>query len=146
MVLPVDVVRVCANGVVATEAVIESMPEVWDEPEEADRLPEEAARYAELAANLKERNARRVEMKKKIAQYKKLKEELEPLGDAKDNVQENLCTRDGSVEAELQKMRMLLARVKGRLETMDGSEQRRSRDEVDSDGDEAKAVSVLFDS
>ena len=122
------------------------MPEVWDEPEEADRLPEEAARYGELAAKLKEQNARRVEMKKRIAEYGKLKQELEPLGDAKENVQENLCTRDGPVEAELQKMRMLLARVKGRLETMGGSEQGRSREEVDLDGDEAKAVLVLFDS
>lgn len=122
------------------------MPEVWDEPEEADRLPEEAARYAELAAKVKEQNARRAEMKKRIAEYRKLKQELEPLGDAKKNVQENLCTRNGPVEAELQKMRMLLARVKGRLETIDGSEQRRSREEVDSDGDEAKSVSVLFDS
>lgn len=137
---------VFANCCVATKAVIESMPEVWDEPEEADRLPEEAVRYAELAAKLKEQNARRVEMKKRIAEYKKLKQALGPLGDAKENVQENLCTRDGPVEAELQKMRMLLARVKGRLETMDGSKQGRSRDEVDLDGDEAKAVSVLFDS
>lgn len=122
------------------------MPEVWDEPEEADRLPEEAARYVELAAKLKEQNARRVEMKKRIADYRKLKQELEPLDDAKENVQENLCTRNGPVEAELQKMRMLLARVKGRLETMDRSEQGRSREEVDLDGDEVKAVSMLFDS
>ena len=61
-------------------------------------------------------------------------------------MQENLCTRNGPVEAELQKMRMLLARVKGRLETMDRSEQGRSREEVDLDGDEVKAVSMLFDS
>ena len=85
-------------------------------------------------------------MKKRIAGYKKLEQELEPLGDAKENVQQNLCTRDGPVEAELQKMRMLLARVKGRLEAMDGPEQGRSRDGMDSDLDEAKMVSMLFNS
>lgn len=85
-------------------------------------------------------------MKKRIAQYKKLKEELEPFGDVKENVQENLCTRDGPLEAELQKMRMLLARVKGRLENMD-EPQTVEGEEMDLDDvDEAKKVSMLFDS
>lgn len=86
-------------------------------------------------------------MKKRIAQYKKLNDQLGAFGDVKENVQENLCTRDGPVEAELQKMRMLLARVKGRLESMDLSAGASAGEEMDLDGeDEGKTVNILFDS
>jgi len=40
---------------------------------------------------------------------------LEPFDDAAGVVQENLVTRNGEVETELQRMRMLLARVGGRV-------------------------------
>lgn len=110
-------------------------------------MPNEAIQYTELAARLKERDSRREEMKKRIAQYKKLRDELEPFGDVKENVQENLCTRDGPVEAELQKMRMLLARVKGRLENLDDVPGAAAGEEMDLDEvDEVKKVSMLFDS
>ena len=132
--------------VVAAETVISTLPEVWDEPEEAERYPDEAAQYTDVAARLKERNTRRVEMKKRIAQYTKLKDELGPFEDVRKNVQDDLCTRDGPVEAELQRMRMLLARVKGRLETMDLPAGTIVGDEMDLDeGDEAKKVNMLFD-
>ena len=85
-------------------------------------------------------------MKKRIAKYKKLRDELEPFGDVRGSVQENLCTRDGPVEAELQKMRMLLARVKGRLENMDESRMGEGEEMDLDDVDEAKKVSMLFDS
>lgn len=86
-------------------------------------------------------------MKRRIAQYQKLRDELEPFGDVRENVQENLCTRDGPMEAELQKMRMLLARVKGRLENMNDTPRTGDGEEMDLDDvDEAKQVSMLFDS
>ena len=40
---------------------------------------------------------------------------LAPFEEAAETVQENLVTRNGEVEAEMQRMRMLLARVGGRV-------------------------------
>jgi hypothetical protein len=40
---------------------------------------------------------------------------LEPFREPQDNVQPNLVTRDGELVRELEKMRMLVARVSGRI-------------------------------
>ncbi len=121
------------------------MPEVWDEPVEAQRLPQEAGRYILVAQQLQNLNQRRAELKARIAKYKEHKKMLELLDDPKENVQENLCTKDGDVEAELQRMRMLLARVQGRLETQDEGQSHDDGMELDAvDGE--KRVKALFDS
>jgi len=97
-----------------------------------------------LSAHLKDLNERRKELKERVARYKALKEGLTPFENVKENVQENLCTRDGEVEAELQKMRMLMARVKGRLEGLEAPESpENSEMEVDF-LDQGKKVEALF--
>lgn len=69
---------------------------------------------------------------------------LEPFENSKEDVQGNLCTRDGEVEAELQKMGMLMARVKGRLEGLETS-QNQGDDEMDLDFlDQEKKADLLL--
>ena len=43
---------------------------------------------------------------------------LEPFTNAQENVQPNLVTRDGELGKELERMRILLARVTGRVSEM----------------------------
>lgn len=70
---------------------------------------------------------------------------LEPFENSKEDVQGNLCTRDGEVEAELQKMGMLMARVKGRLEGLETS-QNQGGEEMDLDFlDQEKKADLLLD-
>lgn len=54
---------------------------------------------------------------------------LAPFEDAAETVQENLVTRNGEVEAEMQRMRMLLARVGGRVGQLKGGQQGEGREE-----------------
>lgn len=71
---------------------------------------------------------RRQEKQKQLAQYKQLEDLLEPFKNPQENIQPNLLTRDAELVRELDKMRMLVARVAGRvnssrvIRTDDGSE------------------------
>lgn len=97
-----------------------------------------------MSARLKGLNEKRRELKERVARYKALEEGLAPFENVKENVQENLCTRDGEVEAELQKMRLLMARVKGRLEGL-GAPESPQNNEMEIDFlDQDKKVEALF--
>jgi hypothetical protein len=48
-------------------------------------------------------------------QYKQLEGLLEPFKNPQENIQPNLFTRDGELVREIDKMRMLVARVAGRV-------------------------------
>lgn len=50
-----------------------------------------------------------------MAQYKQLEALLEPFKNPQENIQPNLLTRDGELVREIDKMRMLVARVAGRV-------------------------------
>lgn len=50
-----------------------------------------------------------------MAQYKQLEALLEPFKNPQENIQPNLLTRDGELVQEIDKMRMLVARVAGRV-------------------------------
>ena len=70
---------------------------------------------------------------------------LEPFDDAA-GVQENLVTRNGEVEAELQRMRMLLARVGGRVGQLRRQEGSPGPEEVvDVEADEQRKVAQLLE-
>ncbi|OBT59354.1 hypothetical protein VE04_00496 [Pseudogymnoascus sp. 24MN13] len=128
----------------AADVNITSLPDAWEDEEEVAKRPEEAQRYVELAAHIKGLNDRRTELREKVARYKALKGMLEPFENSKEDVQGNLCTRDGEVEAELQKMGMLMARVKGRLEGLETS-QNQGDEEMDLDFlDEEKKADLLL--
>ncbi len=101
----------------------------------------EARRYSELVSRLQELNERKREAESTVTRLRQMKDLLEPFQTDEDGrgVQENLVTRDGEVEKELERMRMLLARVGGRvghlLERSGGSRGRsRSSDPIGGDG------------
>lgn len=78
---------------------------------------EDAAQYAALQQRLVDASHKRDEQKKRLEGYRQLKTLLEPLDGVKEIVQPNLVTKDGDLSKELDKMRVLLARV---TEKVDG--------------------------
>lgn len=58
----------------------------------------------------------RLSQQRKVAQYKLLQELLEPFRNAQDNVQPNLATRDGELQKELEKLKILMARAGEKIE------------------------------
>lgn len=123
------------------ESLIEQLPEEWSE-EASARATEQASKYAELQQRLAALNEQRKVARERLNRYKKLKELVELLGED-GGVQENLVTRNGEVEVELEKMRRLMLRVErgvGALEERDGEE------EMDLDGrDEEARILALLD-
>ncbi|KAI8623160.1 kinetochore Sim4 complex subunit Fta4 [Xylariaceae sp. FL1651] len=115
----------------ATDDAIASLPSTWDthKPREASDHPLEARRYAELAATLTSLSARRREAREKVERLRRMAALLKPFNSNNDNtqpqqagdshtttsVQESLIMRNGEVERELERMRLLLARVAGRV-------------------------------
>ncbi|EEA25710.1 hypothetical protein TMatcc_006059 [Talaromyces marneffei ATCC 18224] len=90
--------------------------------------PEEKERYKLLYERLVALDNKRQEKQRQLAQYKQLEALLEPFKNPQENIQPNLITRDGELVREIDKMRMLVARVAGRVNstrvvrTDDGSE------------------------
>ncbi|KAI1120029.1 kinetochore Sim4 complex subunit Fta4 [Nemania abortiva] len=111
-----------------TDEAIASLPPTWDiqKPREATDHPLEARRYAELTATLTSLSARRQAVRERVERLRRMAALLAPF-EARDDgddetqsgarmpVQENLVTRNGEVERELERMRLLLARVRGRI-------------------------------
>ncbi|KAL1969387.1 hypothetical protein VTN77DRAFT_9580 [Rasamsonia byssochlamydoides] len=92
--------------------IIERLPTEWQGD---DVSPEERQRYDELRKRLIELDGQRQRQQQRLAQYKQLEALLEPFKDPQKNIQPNLITRDGELTQALDKMRMLVARVAGRL-------------------------------
>ncbi|CAJ2502976.1 Uu.00g103700.m01.CDS01 [Anthostomella pinea] len=108
----------------ATDETISALPPTWDirNASEAEARPVEVRRYADLAASLTSLSARRKEARKRVERLRRMDALLAPFrGDGGDGggggggVQENLVTRNGEVEKELERMRTLLVRVAGRV-------------------------------
>ncbi|KAK4104066.1 hypothetical protein N658DRAFT_504865 [Parathielavia hyrcaniae] len=128
----------------ADPTVIATLPAQWDPSSPSSSShPLEAKRYAELAAELHALAERKRQASARVARLRRMQALLEPFSPspspspstsaaaaaavattghdddgALDGVQENLVTRNGAVEAELQRMRMLLARVGARVGTL----------------------------
>jgi hypothetical protein len=107
----------------ADPAVIAALPATWDAGDGSD-FPLEAKRYAALVAELRALAERKQQAAARVARLRRMQALLQPFGPNPDDdgdggpldgVQENLVTRNGEVEAELHRMRMLLARVGGRV-------------------------------
>jgi Kinetochore complex Fta4 of Sim4 subunit, or CENP-50 len=99
---------------------------------------------------VKDLDARRQALRQKVAGYKALKETLAPFENATETVQQNLVVRGGELENELERMRLLIARVRGRLDGLPvasrGEEQgQRQGEEMDVDplDEEAKIKKLL---
>lgn len=73
-------------------------------------------RYKALYERLVSLDNKRQEQQRRLAQYKQLESLLEPFKNPQENIQPNLITRDGELVREIDKMRMLVARVGGRIQ------------------------------
>ncbi|RGP67523.1 kinetochore fta4 [Fusarium longipes] len=102
------------------EGTIEALPASWHIEKDVNDHPMEVKRYADAVSRLTELNDQRKQLREKVARLKHLKTVVEPLQTAENGVgiQENLLTRNGPVEKELEKMRFLLARVGGRVHAL----------------------------
>ncbi|KUJ18319.1 uncharacterized protein LY89DRAFT_706831 [Mollisia scopiformis] len=115
------------------ESVIEQMPEQWSEEAET-KAPEQAAKYKELQQKLVELNERRKAARQKVENYKALKQLVDLLGEDA-GVQDNIVTKNGEVEIELEKMRRLMVRVERGI---GGLDERQEGDEMVIDGEEGR--------
>lgn len=102
----------------ADARVVSSLPPAWESAREAAAYPLEAERYAELSGRLRGLSARREEARARVEGLRRMRALLAPFGgpagggaEPGGGVQENLVTRDGEVEKELERMRVLLVRV-----------------------------------
>ncbi|KAI1761934.1 kinetochore Sim4 complex subunit Fta4 [Hypoxylon sp. FL1150] len=113
----------------ASDEVISTLPGTWDlhSPSQAEASPPEAQRYADLAASLVSLSARRKEARERLDRLRRMRDLLVPFtssdangvdiggGAGLEKVQPNLVTRDGELEKELERMRVLLVRVAARV-------------------------------
>ncbi|KAI1408334.1 kinetochore Sim4 complex subunit Fta4 [Hypoxylon sp. FL1857] len=125
----------------ASDEVISTLPSTWDQhsSSQAEAHPSEAQRYADLAASLSSLSARRKEARARLDRLRRMRTLLSPLAPVPlpsdssqsssstgagerggsglliDKVQPNLVTRNGELEKELERMRVLLVRVAGRV-------------------------------
>ncbi|PHH72897.1 hypothetical protein CDD80_4183 [Ophiocordyceps camponoti-rufipedis] len=99
------------------DEAIDSLPPTWPDEKQVRKHPIEAERYAQGVARLVELKEQRRELRERIEKLRRLQEIMAPLEtqDGGVGVQENLVTRNGPVEVELERMRLLLARVAGRV-------------------------------
>ncbi|KAF4504114.1 hypothetical protein G6O67_008726 [Ophiocordyceps sinensis] len=100
----------------ADEAIIEALPPSWPLDKENNDYPMEAKRYVDAASRLARLNQERKMLRQRVERLRSLKASVDPfLTTDGAGVQENLITRNGPVEVELERMRFLLARVAGRV-------------------------------
>ncbi len=122
-----------ANQRIATSTAIASLPPTWDDAREAEALPLEARRYAILVQQLVGLAARRTAMVARVRQLRRMAALVEGLGPSPASanpadistlnastppLQDSLVTRDGPIENELERMRVLLARVGDRVSSL----------------------------
>ncbi|KAN0079332.1 Kinetochore Sim4 complex subunit Fta4 [Elaphomyces granulatus] len=90
---------------------IEELPVQWEGQDEE----EDKSRYQQLRARLLELDLQRHKQQRRLAQYKQLEVLFTAFKDPSKYIQPNLVTRDGELGQELDRMRMLVARVAGRV-------------------------------
>ncbi|TQW00100.1 hypothetical protein V2A60_001220 [Cordyceps javanica] len=118
------------------DSTIESLPFSWPSELEAAARPEDAQAFSRSVSGLVELSKERQQVQLRMDKLRRLQSAIEPLrtSDSGRGVQENLVTRNGAVERELEKMRNLLDRVAGRVDSFrDASANARSRDLVNMD-------------
>ncbi|ODH38384.1 hypothetical protein ACO22_02383 [Paracoccidioides brasiliensis] len=94
---------------------IARLPENWREDGDEDIGQDDKLRYEHLHQRLIELDNQRKQQQERLAQYKQLRELLEPFKDPQVNIQPNLVTRDSLLGQEIDRMRMLVAKVTSRV-------------------------------
>lgn len=101
----------------------------------------QACRYKQLQARLTKLNEQRQAQQKTLAQYKHLQSFLEPFKNPQENVQPNLVTKDGELSKELDRMKLLMARVGEKVIGLQGADRvYADRHEVELDSQEKLAA------
>ncbi|KZF19638.1 hypothetical protein L228DRAFT_250685 [Xylona heveae TC161] len=122
----------------AQPETIEKLPEEWPTGEGEDEAA--VARYQELRERLFELSTQRQAQRQRFEHYKQLQKLVEPFRNAHENVQPNLVTRDGELGKELDKMRIFMARVTGKLADVRNND---IEDEVQMSNTEEKLAGIL---
>ncbi|KAH6877263.1 kinetochore Sim4 complex subunit Fta4 [Thelonectria olida] len=106
-------------------STIEALPEAWISDKDITDYPMEAKRYADNVQRLAELDQQRKKLRDQVDRLKRLQAVVKPLEteDSGVGLQENLLTRGGPVEKELERMRILLARVGGRVNMLPEAEE-----------------------
>ncbi|KAK3403477.1 kinetochore Sim4 complex subunit Fta4 [Sordaria brevicollis] len=130
------------NADLTQSKLIRQIPDSWSaiNEKEAGDNPMEVRRFEELVSQLKELDERKQKVLERVGRLRRLKGLVEGFessptqeqgaegttegeGEGQKGgikaVQENLVTKNGEMETELQRMRVLLARVGGRVEKLD---------------------------
>lgn len=112
-------------GVIADAKTISALPENWPLEKDAETYPVEVKRFAELAESLKELSVEREALLLRVRRLRALRDGLAPFQASTDDtvddnaaaahVQRHLVTKNGELEQELERTRILMARVGGRV-------------------------------
>ena len=101
-----------------TQAMLNDVSDLGIDEDQADQ-------YYELRRQLVRLAEKRDAAREKLQGYEKLQDLLRPFENAGENVQPNLVTKDGEMSREMERMRVLLARVTGRLGDAEGLPERK---------------------
>ncbi|KAF6839021.1 kinetochore protein [Colletotrichum plurivorum] len=101
----------------AEDAAVKSLPPTWLATDDATMYPAESKCYSEQYKRLRSLADRRQQVRARVERLQRLRAILDPFrpDHAGAGVQENLVTREGEMEMEMERMRALLARVGGRV-------------------------------
>ncbi|KAG5293026.1 hypothetical protein I7I48_05289 [Histoplasma ohiense] len=94
---------------------IARLPEQWSDDGNDDVGEDDKVRYEQLRLRLLELDKQRKKQQERLTQYRLLRELLEPFKDPQMNIQPNLVTRDSPLGQEIDRMRMLVAKVTSRV-------------------------------
>ena len=95
---------------------VQELAERWADVDGENEEDETAAeKYTEMRTQLLDLCRRRDEAAEKLARYERLQKLLEPYENPQQRIQPNLVQKDGEMAKELERMRVLLARVTARM-------------------------------
>ncbi|KAF5120850.1 Inner kinetochore subunit fta4 [Metarhizium anisopliae] len=100
----------------AADDAIEELPSSWPIESDLGRYQEKAKQYEGIVLRLRQLSEERKEMRLRMEKLRRIRDAVQPLSATDEsNIQDNLVTRNGPVEKELERMRVLLARVTSRV-------------------------------
>jgi uncharacterized coiled-coil DUF342 family protein len=114
----VDTLAVRRDAELTEPSTIRGLPETMEElglHPDFEAGEDEQNRYTILRAELASLSEEREALRKKLAQYRKLRDLMAPLQQPLEQVQPNLVTRDGELGQELERTKVLLARIAGQV-------------------------------
>ncbi|KAG6020955.1 hypothetical protein E4U41_002670 [Claviceps citrina] len=95
---------------------IEALPTMWPIEKDIENDPAAAEEYEAFVQRLTELTEQRRQLRLRVQQLRRIEAAVKPLlATQENNVQDNLITRRGPVEQELETMRALLARVTAKV-------------------------------